>query len=522
MAYQVLARKWRPKSFEELIGQESTVLALKNALDQNRLHHAYLFNGTRGVGKTTLARILAKALDCEKGTSSKPCLKCNTCQEIDAGRYVDLIELDAASNTQVDNMRDLLENAQYAPSSGKFKIYIIDEVHMLSKSAFNAMLKTLEEPPEHVKFILATTEPNKIPITVLSRCLQFDLKAMTQENIANHLRSILDHENIKHSENSIKVIAKAGAGSMRDALSLLDQAIAFCGNNLDDVKINEMFGSVGDEIIIKIIKLIITDKGNELINFSNEITKKNISIETLYDDIANLLHQLSLAKIDQLILENSNYKSDLMDILNYASAQQLQTLYQICINGKKDLYLAPDLVIGLNMTFLRMLAFYPSLSLEKNNHTQNKPIITEKKNDLPPRLKEIEDNHTFDGNWRKLVNDLDLGIAKTLAKETELISFINNEFNLKISSQNKHLTEKKYIDKLEDILSVFFEKKITINLQISEVISSPSIEIKQENMEILNKTKDSIINDKFVKDLVSDFDGEIISSSIQPTKIVKG
>ena len=186
MAYQVLARKWRPKSFEELIGQESTVIALKNALDKDRLHHAYLFNGTRGVGKTTLARILAKAFNCEQGTSSKPCLECNTCQEIDTGRYVDLVELDAASNTQVDNMRDLLENAQYAPSTGKFKIYIIDEVHMLSKSAFNAMLKTLEEPPEHVKFILATTEPNKIPITVLSRCLQFDLKAMTQENIANH------------------------------------------------------------------------------------------------------------------------------------------------------------------------------------------------------------------------------------------------------------------------------------------------------------------------------------------------
>jgi DNA polymerase-3 subunit gamma/tau len=522
MAYQVLARKWRPKSFEELIGQESTVIALKNALDKDRLHHAYLFNGTRGVGKTTLARILAKAFNCEQGTSSKPCLECNTCQEIDTGRYVDLVELDAASNTQVDNMRDLLENAQYAPSSGKFKIYIIDEVHMLSKSAFNAMLKTLEEPPEHVKFILATTEPNKIPITVLSRCLQFDLKAMTQENIANHLGSILDHENIKYSENSIKVIAKAGSGSMRDALSLLDQAIAFCGNNLDDVRINEMFGSVGDEIIIKIIKLIVTDKGNELINFSNEISKKNISIETLYDGLASLLHQLSLAKIDQSFLENNSQKSDLMDILNHASAQQLQTLYQICINGKKDFYLAPDPIVGLNMTFLRMLAFYPSLSLEKVNRAQKTSIINEKKNDIPLAHKEIEKDYTFDGNWRKLVNNLDLGIAKTLAKETELINFINNEFNLKISSQHKHLNEKKYIDKLEDILSDFFEKKISINLQFSEVISSPSIEIKQENMEILDKTKDSIINDKFVKDLVSDFDGEIISSSIQPKKIVKG
>ena len=290
---------------------------------------------------------------------------------------------------------------------------------------------------------------------------------MTQENIANHLGSILDHENIKYSENSIKVIAKAGSGSMRDALSLLDQAIAFCGNNLDDLRINEMFGSVGDEIIIKIIKLIVTDKGNQLINFSNEITKKNISIETLYDGLASLLHHLSLGKIDQSILENNSHKSDLMDILNHASAQQLQTLYQICINGKKDLYLAPDLIVGLNMTFLRMLAFYPSLSLEKVNDTQNKSITTEKKNDIPPSSMKIENDRTFDGNWRNLVNDLDLGIAKTLAKETELINFINNEFNLKISLQNKHLTEKKYIDKLEDILSDFFEKKIKINLQFS-------------------------------------------------------
>ncbi|MEL0056408.1 MAG: DNA polymerase III subunit gamma/tau, partial [Methylophilaceae bacterium] len=281
MAYQVLARKWRPKSFEELIGQESTVIALKNALDQNRLHHAYLFNGTRGVGKTTLARILAKALDCEKGTSSQPCLKCNTCQEIDTGRYVDLVELDAASNTQVDNMRDLLENAQYAPSSGKFKIYIIDEVHMLSKSAFNAMLKTLEEPPEHVKFILATTEPNKVPITILSRCLQFDLKAMTQENISTHLESILDKEKIEFDKEATKIIAKAGAGSMRDALSLLDQALAFSGNRLDADKTHEMFGTINDEIIIKMLSYITNNNAEELLNLSNDICKKNISIENI-------------------------------------------------------------------------------------------------------------------------------------------------------------------------------------------------------------------------------------------------
>ena len=261
MSYQVLARKWRPKSFTELVGQESAVQAISNALDQDRLHHAYLFNGTRGIGKTTLARILAKSLNCEKGTSSTPCQQCNTCKDIDAGRYVDLIELDAASNTQVDNMRDLLENAQYAPSSGPFKIYIIDEVHMLSKSAFNAMLKTLEEPPEHVKFILATTEPNKVPITVLSRCLQFNLKQMSSENIANHLALILAKEKINFEPNALSIIARAASGSMRDALSILDQAIAYNQEKIEVNKVNQMLGTLSDEILINLLIAIADQDG---------------------------------------------------------------------------------------------------------------------------------------------------------------------------------------------------------------------------------------------------------------------
>ena len=232
MSYQVLALKWRPKSFDTLVGQDSTVQALSNALNQNRLHHAYLFNGTRGVGKTTIARILAKSLNCEKGVSSTPCQQCSACLDIDDGRYIDLIEVDAASNTKVEEMRVLLENSQYAPTSGRFKVYIIDEVHMLSKSAFNAMLKTLEEPPGHVKFILATTEPKKIPITVLSRCLQFNLKQMTVDNIMAYLKTVLNEEGINYEESALLIIAKAAKGSMRDALSILDQAISFSGGRL--------------------------------------------------------------------------------------------------------------------------------------------------------------------------------------------------------------------------------------------------------------------------------------------------
>jgi len=522
MAYQVLARKWRPKSFEELIGQESTVIALKNALDQNRLHHAYLFNGTRGVGKTTLARILAKALDCEKGTSSQPCLECNTCQEIDKGRYVDLVELDAASNTQVDNMRDLLENAQYAPSSGKFKIYIIDEVHMLSKSAFNAMLKTLEEPPEHVKFILATTEPNKVPITILSRCLQFDLKAMTQENISTHLESILDKEKIEFDKEALKIIAKAGAGSMRDALSLLDQAIAFSGNRLDADKTHEMFGTVNDEIIIKMLSYITNNNAEELLNLSNDICKKNISIENILNDLASLIHELSLSKFNKDILNTKINKNELIKIVEQASPEQLQVLYQIVIHGKKDLYMAPDMITGLNMTLLRMIAFYPSLHLNKESSKQIYHEKTEKKNEVARDKIINKTENLFDGDWRGLVNKLNLGIAKTLAKETEFINFNDNNFHLLISSTNKHLIEPNYKNKLEEALSDYFSKKIKIDLKIEEVKTTPSIQIKKENNEILEKTKDSMMNDKFVQDLVSDFDGEIITSSIQPNKIVKG
>ena len=272
MSYQVLALKWRPKSFDTLVGQESTVQALSNALNQNRLHHAYLFNGTRGVGKTTIARILAKSLNCERGVSSNPCQKCSTCVDIDAGRYPDLIEVDAASNTGVDNVRELLENAQYAPSSGTYKIYIIDEVHMLSKSAFNAMLKTLEEPPGHVKFILATTEPKKVPITVLSRCLQFNLKQMTVDNIITHLIIVLNEEGVSFEENALLIIARSAKGSMRDALSILDQAIAFSRGGIKAELMIKMLGSSDESILYEILEKLSSNDGQALIKISKEMS----------------------------------------------------------------------------------------------------------------------------------------------------------------------------------------------------------------------------------------------------------
>ena len=518
MSYQVLARKWRPKSFTELVGQESAVQAISNALDQDRLHHAYLFNGTRGIGKTTLARILAKSLNCEKGTSSTPCQQCNTCKDIDAGRYVDLIELDAASNTQVDNMRDLLENAQYAPSSGPFKIYIIDEVHMLSKSAFNAMLKTLEEPPEHVKFILATTEPNKVPITVLSRCLQFNLKQMSSENIANHLALILAKEKINFEPNALSIIARAASGSMRDALSILDQAIAYNQEKIEVDKVNQMLGTLSDEILINLLIAIADQDGEKLISLTLEMNEKNISFESSLEGLASLIYELSLAKLVPNYFEESSKKQILEQLLDKFTPEKLQLLYQIATIGKRDLYLAPDLLAGFNMTLLRMLAFYPAFNSNKKE-TESASIAKEvisPKEQAVPNNSEEKKIFEFDGNWRRLVEKLELGMAKSLAQESEFIGFSNRTFSLRLQPQHKHLSDKSYQDKLELALSNHFLEKIKIEITITAVETSPAMEIKKEKAELLAKTEKSIMDDNFVKELINEFDAEVVSTSIQP------
>ena len=360
MSYQVLARKYRPRSFDTLVGQAHVVQALKNALDQKRLHHAYLFTGTRGVGKTTLARILAKSLNCEKGISSSSCGICTACTEIDQGRYVDLIEVDAASNTQVDNMRDLLDNAQYAPTQGQFKIYIIDEVHMLSKSAFNAMLKTLEEPPEHVKFILATTDPQKVPVTVLSRCLQFNLKQMPSQSISEYLEKILKEEGLAYEINALYLIAKAANGSMRDALSILDQGIAYCGGTIEEATIKRMLGTIDQSYLFNLMHAVIEQDGLKAIEIAKQMNERNLSFDAALLDLANLIQTISVAQAIPDSLEASYLDRDLVIVLTKKiSAEQLQLLYQIAILGRRDLYLAPEEFAGFTMTLLRMLSFAP-------------------------------------------------------------------------------------------------------------------------------------------------------------------
>ena len=540
MSYQVLARKYRPRSFDKLVGQTHVVQALKNALDQKRLHHAYLFTGTRGVGKTTLARILAKSLNCEKGISSSPCGTCSACTEIDQGRYIDLIEVDAASNTQVDNMRDLLDNAHYAPTQGQFKIYIIDEVHMLSKSAFNAMLKTLEEPPEHVKFILATTEPQKVPVTVLSRCLQFNLKQMPSASISEYLEKILKEESIQYEINAMYLIAKAANGSMRDALSILDQGIAYCGEKIEEITIKKMLGAIDQSYLFNLIHAVINQDGPKVIEIAKSMDERNLSFNAALNDLANLIQTISVAQSIPESLDPSYLDRDQVMVLTQKiSAEQLQLLYQISILGKRDLYLAPDEYAGFTMTLLRMLSFAPNeLALPKTQtsikkevathapkiETKIEPIETEittikKKVDLNEEIP--KNTLSFNGNWRELVDQLKLGLVKALAQQSELVSFIDNEIILSIADEHKHLLNEAYQKKLELSLSEHFNQRIKLVIMQKGANHSPLKQKQDERSTLMKHTEEAMLHDPFVKSLLTEFNAEIIPSSIQANQSIK-
>src|SRR5262245_14989260 len=343
MSYQVLARKWRPRDFGSLVGQEHVVRALRHALEQKRLHHAYLFTGTRGVGKTTLARILAKCLNCETGITPQPCGKCTACTEIDAGRFVDLLEVDAATNTRVDEMRQLLDTAQYAPSRARYKVYVIDEVHMLSTSAFNAMLKTLEEPPEHLKFILATTDPQKIPVTVLSRCLQFNLKQMPPAAIVSHLAKLLEMEQIPAEKEALPLVARAAAGSMRDALSLLDQAIAHGAGRITARGVAEMLGAIDQGFLLRLIETVATQDAAAAAAIASEMQERSLSYDTALADLAGLLLRVALAQAAPAALEeDAPDRAAILELAGRLDPESVQLYYQIALQGREDLPLAPD------------------------------------------------------------------------------------------------------------------------------------------------------------------------------------
>ncbi|NLD09211.1 MAG: DNA polymerase III subunit gamma/tau [Xanthomonadaceae bacterium] len=360
MTHQVLALKWRPRDFHEVVGQPHVVKALTNGLDNNRLHHAFLFTGTRGVGKTTLARIFAKSLNCERGVSSEPCGECSICQEVDQGNFVDLIEIDAASRTKVEDTREILDNVQYAPTRGRYKIYLIDEVHMLSNSSFNALLKTLEEPPAHVKFLLATTDPQKLPVTVLSRCLRLQLKKIDVPTIEKQLTLILKAEDVAFEPQAVTLIAQAGEGSMRDALSILDQAIAYTNSNITAAAIRDMLGLIDDQHINHLLNALATRDTNEVLAVSQRLEAFGLDYHALLEDLITAFHRLTLLQINPDMMAYDIEDRELyLALKDQFSAEDLQLFYQVALHGRRDLHLHPNAGLGFEMTLLRMLLFSP-------------------------------------------------------------------------------------------------------------------------------------------------------------------
>ena len=522
---QVLARKWRPRTFSELVGQEHVVRALTNALRQQRLHHAYLFTGTRGVGKTTIARIIAKALNCETGVTDAPCGKCGACTEIDAGRFVDLIELDAASNTQVDNMRELLENALYAPTSGRYKVYIIDEVHMLSRSAFNAMLKTLEEPPQHVKFILATTDPQKIPVTVLSRCLQFNLKQIPQPQIREQLKKILDAENIASEPAALALLARAAQGSLRDSLSLLDQAIAHGGGRVEESAVRAMLGAVDQTYLHGILKALAAGDGAELIAAAGRMASRSLSFEGALQELGSLLHRIALLQsVPEAVAADDPDREALHELSGLFGADDLQLYYQIALQGRQDIGLAPDEYAGFTMTLLRMLAFAPGASI-----TAARPGAMPSTRSVgaesavaaapaPPPVSQESKKNSGNAQWTGIVEKLGVtGMARMLAQHCELVHHDETRIELVLAKAHERLLDKTYQDKLKAALLQYFGGTPRVIISVGEGSGNSPAEIAgRDQQQRQAKAIAEIEQDPFVRELVENFDARVVDSTIKP------
>jgi len=502
MSYQVLARKWRPGDFASLVGQEHVVKALRHALEQNRLHHAYLFTGTRGVGKTTLARILAKCLNCETGITPAPCGKCAACTEIDGGRFPDLIEIDAATNTGIDEMRALQDNAAYVPVRGRFKVFVIDEVHMLSKAAFNSMLKTLEEPPAHIKFILATTDPQKIPVTVLSRCLQFNLKQMPRAAIVAHLDKVLTEEKVAFERDALALIARAAAGSMRDALSLLDQAIAHGGGRLAAAEVREMLGAVDETYLLRLLEALAGGDGPAMAAIAEEMQVRSLSFDAALQDLASLLLRVTLAQTVPGALEEDLPERDrIVALAKAVDPETVQLCYQIALQGRDDLSLAPDEHAGFLMTLLRMLVFRPDeLKVSEEKYTKQRTQPS-----------------TFDGNWAALVQKLPLaGGAKELARNSELKNQGNGVFELVVQRTMVHLTGESYKEKLQAALSAHFGNPVKVQVTPGETrgTTAAAIETAEKGVRQAEAVR-AVKGDNFVQELVNLFDGRVVDSTIR-------
>ncbi len=520
MSYQVLARKWRPHSFEEMIGQEHVLRMLANALDKQRLHHAYLFTGTRGVGKTSLARLLAKCLNCETGITSKPCNTCSTCVSIDAGRFLDLLEIDAASRTKVEDTRELLDNVQYAPSQGRFKIYLIDEVHMLSGHSFNALLKTLEEPPAHVKFLLATTDPKRLPITILSRCLQFNLKRVPLEQLSQHLQHICAAENITFDIPALEQIAQAADGSVRDSLSLLDQAIAFCADKINTDDTRRMLGNAEQETIYNLLHALADADGKKLLASIAALAEHAPDFNQILETVLSVLHQIAVAQI----VKDSTPSATLNAFAARFSAEDIQLYYQIALLGRRDLPLAFSPVQGFEMVMLRMLAFKPTAGSAPTAVTP--PPTTAKKTVAPApptpaatvtSSPVVSSPSPSLDDWTKILSQLGLsGLSQVLASNCVLDKITADQVELSLSDKHITLTNKQTTSRLEEALRQYLNKPVTLKINLT----SADLHTNAKQKEQLKKDQhasavDAIATDGHVQKIIDVFGATLDINSVK-------
>lgn len=544
MTALALARSWRPKTFPELLGQDHVVKALSHALDQGRLHHAWLFTGTRGVGKTTIARIMAKALNCtgedgKGGMTSQPCGKCPACTGIDQGRFVDYVEMDAASNRGIDDIRDLLEKAAYAPANARYKVYMIDEVHMLSPPAFNALLKTLEEPPEHVKFILATTDPQKIPVTILSRCLQFNLKQMPVPLIVEHLEKVLAAEKVAYEVNALRVLAKAAQGSMRDALSLTDQAIAYAAGKVSEESVRGMLGTLDDAYLIRILDCLIAKDGASLLAVANEMGERSMSFSLALQDLSSLLQKIAAAQVVlESVLDDWPEAGEIRRLATQLTKEEAQLFYQITITSRPDLSLAPDEQTGFAMTLLRMLAFRPGGSggpaaPSAPPVASTRPVAAPVSKPMPAPVTKSASAPTKPvaasassavseerPDWHTLMRQLPVkGMVQQLAFQTELQDWVDSASGVKatIVTPMPQLASDASIARLADVLTSHFGKPVKIVIEKGQVegktVANVDAQIHQEKR---MNAEQMIAADPFIQQLQKEFGATVVGGSVKP------